>query len=448
MTETFTADGLLEVMGSGRSAPWLTGHSTFAPLGKAEIEAAYRGSGLIRKIIDLPAQDMVRNWRDWQADAAQITALEAEENRLQLRAKVERAEILRGLGGGAMILGLPGDPASPAPDPVRNGLRFIHTVSRWQVRLLDMVDDPLDPLYGGPRMFEMQTSSGLVRIHPSRVVAFTGDPIPEMSAVASADDRYWGDSRVQRIHRDAGNCDRAKDGFASLVYTARLRRIGIPQMLGLVSTDEGQRTLATRLAAMAAGENNWSVTAYDAGDGDMPGETVSDQQVTWSGMPEIMMAFATFLAAAAEMPLTKLLGTAAEGMNSSGSSQQKDWNKIVASRQNAWLRPCLDQIDRHLIPSALGSRPPELWWQFSPLDVPDMAAEAERFDRTMQAVERVQATGTVPDEAMTKAVQSTLVENGWMPGLEQALAEMPDDERFGLQPTAGEVDPSALAAGQ
>jgi len=43
-----------------------------APLTQQDIDAAYRGSGLMRKIIQIPALDMVREWRDWKLDADDV----------------------------------------------------------------------------------------------------------------------------------------------------------------------------------------------------------------------------------------------------------------------------------------------------------------------------------------------------------------------------------------
>ena len=101
--------------GTARDPRTASGYALMPPLSDVEIAAAYRGSGLMRKICNIPAMDMVREWREWQADKPQIETLEAEENRLGLRRKVYLAERFRALGGGAFILGLPGNPSEPAP---------------------------------------------------------------------------------------------------------------------------------------------------------------------------------------------------------------------------------------------------------------------------------------------------------------------------------------------
>jgi phage-related protein (TIGR01555 family) len=445
----YLADGLTNALtGLGTSAdPRRRNAYTLCPLSQADIEAAYRSSGMMRKVIDIPAFDMVRNWRNWQADSDQIEKLEAEERRLDIRGKVLLAEVLRGVGGGALILGAPGEPAMPISKGVGLGsLQYIHVVNRWQLTLRELVDDPTDELFGGPRYFEVQTGAGQRRIHPSRVVCFKGDPLPNLVGT-SWEDQFWGESRVQRVLDAVQNFDTATCAFASLISKARNTIVGIPGLTDLVSTEGGEQRLGARMAAMNLGESMYNATLRDAGDGTPgAGETIDHRQVNWSGIPEIIRVNAENVAAVADIPMTRLWGKSAEGMNASGDSQQKDWNKHVGARQTLFLRPCLDRLDEVLIPSALGSRPAEIWYEFAPLDTPTEAEEATRFKTTMEAVEKVQATGAIPDEAFAKALQNTLVEGGWMPGLEGALDEVPEDERYGLSAEPDETDPSALQA--
>lgn len=440
-------DGLIDVFGHARGPALHQGGYVHCPLSAQQIQAAYLGSGLIRKIIDIPARDATREWRTWQADDADITKLEAEEKRLGIRALFERAHVLAGLGGGALILGLPGEPYDPAPTNIRAGdLAYIHAVSRYQLTMAEVVDDPADPLFGQPREFRMGTQRGEFRIHPSRVILFKGDPVPNFVGMAAADG-FWGVSRIERIYEAAQNHDTAQKCFAAILKKARLTRVGIPKLLHITATDAGTQQLMRRFQAMVASESIYSATVYDSGDGEKGGERIDDIQQSWTGMPEIMYAFATFLAGVADVPLTRLIGRAAEGMNASGESQQKDWRKTVAAIQDLDLRPQMEALDQYLIPSALGSVPKDIWWQWQPLDKPTAAEEAARFKTTMEAVEKLQMTATIPDRAFAEAVQSMMVENGFVPGLEAALAAIPESERFGIEQEPGGDDPSALQAG-
>lgn len=443
-------DGLANALtGAGtRGDPRQANTYSFIPLSQQGIESAYRGSGLMRKIIDIPAEDTVREWREWKGDAPDLSALWSEEKRLGIPQKVMRAEILRGLGGGALILGLPGDPALPANVQAmgQGKLEYIHVVSRWHLSVDGQwEDDPLSPLFGGPRMWQMQTSQGQRRIHPSRVICFVADAVPGLIN-GSAEDIFWGESRVQRVLSAVEDCDTARTAFANLINKASRTRVGIPNLSEQLAGLDGEANLSKRIANFALGESMFNATIYDAGAGKdsmNPGEQIDDVQYNFAGIKDVMEAFGLWASAISDIPATRLLGRAAEGMNSSGESQQKDWNKQIRARQTLITGPCLDKLDQFLIPSAIGQVDGKLWYEFPPLDMPDEKTVAETFKITMEAATALQMTGAVPDEAFNKGLQSTITEAGWMPALEGALAEIPEAERYGGMPEPEEPDPNA-----
>lgn len=409
--------------------------------------AAYMSSGMLRKVIAVPAQDRVREWRDWQADAADITKLEDEERRLGLIAKVRYAEILRGIGGGALIIVAPGGHNMPlTPAMIRaGGIQAINVVSRWQIAGKDWDDDLASPTYGQPRMFRIDGRSGAGQdLHPSRVICFRGDPIPAAAAVPQ-EEAFWGDSKLLRVFGEVSRSDSAQEWFAALVKKAKLLRVGIPNIADYLVTDAGRAKLNSRVSLIAEGESVLNAVVYDAGNGgtDGGGEKIDDYQITWAGIPAMMDAFDQRVAAVADIPFTRLMGRSPAGMNSTGSHDMGNWNKAVATGQRLELRPCLEQLDPFLRASA-GVAAADVTWRFAPLDVPSEKDDADTFFTTMQAVEKLQMTGAIPEVAMAKTVQNLMSEREWMPGMDAALAEIPEDERFGLSPDGGEPDPSAI----
>ncbi|UZK67672.1 anti-CBASS protein Acb1 family protein [Sphingomonas sp. M1-B02] len=160
-----------------------------AMFGRQLALVAYQFSGLRRKAT-ICADDCVREWRDWQADEQQITALDAEEKQLGLVAKVRQAEILHGIGGGALILALPGDPEAPAPATITKGaLAAVNVVYRTQLTLLDVAKEITNPNFGLPAFYVFGDKQ--TKIHPSRVIAFRGDPIAA-GAIAISDEDAFG----------------------------------------------------------------------------------------------------------------------------------------------------------------------------------------------------------------------------------------------------------------
>ena len=423
------------------------------PLSQEQIASAYSGSPLIKKIVRIPALDMVREWRDFTGlEADQAALLFEHEKRHGLRQKVLQVEVLRGLGGGALIMGLPGEPAQPAPATVaKDGLAYINVVSRWHLTFQAMQDDARLEGYGEPAMWMLNTSRGQQPIHPSRVIPFRADTTATlaMPATWTADHAFWGESTVQQVLEAVQDSDTARASFAALMHKARLLRIGIPRLMQLASSPDGETQIQKRLAAVVLAESIHNATIYDAGDPETGngGEKIDDATYSFAGAKDILNSYAEFVAAISDIPATRLLGRAPEGMNSSGESQQQDWNKKVRAMQTLDLAPCMDRLDRYLVPSAIGSVPPTCAYDFAPLDTPDQAVVATRFKTQMEAVRSLQESGTIPDEAFARGVQSLMIEEGYLPELESALAAMPDDERYGIAPDISEGGDQDLAGG-
>ncbi|WP_294032757.1 phage portal protein, partial [Sphingopyxis sp.] len=164
-------------------------------------------------------------------------------------------------------------------------------------------------------------------------------------------------------------------------------------------------------------------------------------------MDSTIRVYAEAFCAAADIPFTRFWGTSAKGLNATGEGDERDWNKMVETGQNLETRPCLDQIDVALIPSALGSRPPEIWWKFGALSIPTENEEATRFKTWTEAMDKVAMSGAIPEVAYNETYQNGLRENGWTPGIDAALDKIPEAQRYGgaADPDeADETDPSAI----
>lgn len=428
-------DGLLNAMtGTGTALdPRRANAYASRALTQHEIAAAYSGSGLLRKIVRTPALDMVREWREWSGlNDDQAAMVWDEEKRLGLRQKILAAETLRGLGGGALILGLPSPPDTEARPGGKNSLAFVHVVSRWHLTFDALNDDATSPGYGEPAMWKMQTTAGERAIHPSRVIPFRGDGSAALTTPSDWREAFWGESVVQQVLEAVQDYDATHAGFAALANKARVLRVGVRGLYEMIAAGQ-DADIFKRLTAMAAGESLHNAIVFDAGDEEgKGGEKIEDATYSFAGAKDMLNAVGERVAAIADIPATRLLGRAPEGMNASGDSQQKDWAKRVRAMQTLDLGPCLDRLDRFLLPSAIGSAPPDAAYSFPAIDTETEAERAMRFKAEMEAIEKLQATATVPDRAFARGVQSKLIEEGYLPELEAALAELGDDERYGL----------------
>lgn len=412
---------------------------------QGQVEAAYRTSWLMRKVIDLPPFDMVREWRDWQADKDQIEKLEAEEKRLKVRHKIKRALTLARLhGGGVIILGFgDADPTKPAPKVTKaGGLKFLTVMSRYQVRADTLETDPMSEYFGEPKAYGVTGPTGEVMIHPSRVIPFIGQPNPEGAIVTGAgNDAFWGDPLFLSIESAIKNSDLSQAVIPALMQEAKTDTVKIPDLTELVSTAEGEARFMKRLTVAGLAKSVFNTRVYDAA------EDWQTFTLTFAGLNDIARLFLQIVAGAADIPATRLLGVAPQGMNATGDGDADNYDMMISAKQESDLRPALDRLDAFLIPSALGNTPPDVGWTFAPLKQMSEEKKAAIGKIKAETTQIYANGGLIPDVALAKAVQNQLVEDGQYPGLDSALAEAEAaGEVASILEELEEVDPSALQA--
>jgi phage-related protein (TIGR01555 family) len=426
------SDGLANIV-SGLGTPSdrrMAGRYMVRPITWYEIAAAYRTSWMIRKGVNLPPYDMTRAGRDWQADKTAITKLEAEE-----------------LGGGILVLGVNEEDAASPLNPARIGadsFRYAVVLPRWQVEIGEKVTDVLSVDYLKPGWYKIPGPGGLTTpVHPSRVIAFQGAQILAGTGT-SWEEEFWGDSVLQAVEDAVKNADSAQNGFAALIEEAKVDVYKIPGLTALAATTEYEAALTKRMQTSNLFKSQFNALLLDAGDGtEGSGESWETRQLTWTGIPQIVQMYVSFVAGAFDIPATRFVGKSPDGMNATGASDENAYWSMIGSLQESDLRPIVDRIDAILIPSALGKPDPSAWWKFAPLRETTETEEAANFDKTMDALGKLEATSAIPTIAYEKAVQNLMEERGWMPGLSDALADMPEDERFpSLDHANGVPDPA------
>ena len=73
-------------------------------LSDPELHAMYRDDWIAKKIVNIPAEDMVRKGRQWKAEDDQITALENAEKALKVTAQLRKGQQWARLYGGAALI--------------------------------------------------------------------------------------------------------------------------------------------------------------------------------------------------------------------------------------------------------------------------------------------------------------------------------------------------------
>lgn len=391
-------------------------------LTRDQLEAAYRSDWLARKIIDIIPFDMTREWRGWQAEQPQIEALEEAERLLNVRGKVACAlQRSRLYGGSVIYLGVAGSERPELPLNIatvkKGSLEYLHVLNPYEVTAGEVERDPMSPFYGEPIYYQI---GGQTKIHPSRIVRFTGAGLPDpLNAPLT-----WGDPTLQIVYDAVQNAASSQGHVASLLPEMKTDVIRVPGLSDILSTDDGTKRLTSRFTYANTMKSMHNMLLLE-GDGET-GEKWEQKQLNLSGMPDLIRMYLQIAAGAADIPVTRLLGQSPAGLNSTGEGDIRNYYDHVAAKQNVELKPTLDRLDEILIRHALGDRPKDVFYTFNPLW---QMSEKEKADIAKAKAETTKIyvdTGLLPQEALTKGVENQLIEDGTYPGLESALEEAPE----------------------
>ncbi len=385
---------------------------------------AYRSTWLARKIVDIPAMDSVRKGRDWQAENDQIELIEAEEKRLGFWQKLLEVQIKARLWGGAAIYIGTGDsnPAEPlALERIgKGGLRYLTVLHRREISAGEIDQDALSETYGKPKSYQvMSGTAAIADVHPSRLAVFVGAPHPDPWLAAGVN-KGWGDSALEAVFTAVKNADGTAANIASLVFEANVDIFRIPDFMNSLSDPAYEKKIVDRftLAAAAKGINKALLLDKD--------EEYDRKQVAFSQLPDVMQSFLQMAAGAADIPVTRLLGQSPAGMNSTGTSDMKNYHARIQSMQALQITPAIYRLDECLIRSALGARPPEIYYRWAPLEQMSEKEQAEIGKMNAETTEVLGRSGLFLSEELRKAVTNQMVENGFYPGLDQIVAETDD----------------------
>lgn len=411
-------------------------HYVLTLLDDMQLLAAYKTAWLPKKIIDIPAFDSVRAWRDWQAKGSgqkaktkderdgQIAPIEAEEKRLNVKAKVLEAKIKARLWGGAAIMLGTGDPDPSKPLNVeavkKGGLKYLTVLTRRQLTAGDIDRDPASEFYGKPGHYLLTSgNAGQLRIHPSRLVIFHGSQQVDDDLVTV--NQGWGDSVLQSTLDAIKQADSTAGNIASLVFEAKIDIIRVPNFMANLGDASYRSKLIERytLAATAKGINGTLMLDKE--------EEYETKTANFGTLPDVLDRFMQIASGAADIPMTRLFGMSPAGMNSTGESDLRNYYDRISAMQELEQGPAMHVMDECIIRSALGSRDPDIYYKWAPLWSMSEKEQADVFKTKADGARAIAGNGQseplMPVDALSDALVNTFIEDGSLPGLEAAIDE-------------------------
>jgi hypothetical protein len=154
-----------------------------------------------------------------------------------------------------------------------------------------------------------------------------------------------------------------------------------------------------------------------------------------------MRAFGQELAGECDIPMTRLSGESAGGLNSTGEGNLKDYKSMVVAYQKYSLGPILRKLDSLLMRSIYGSEPKGWWYEWNPIDDPTEDEKASINLKKVQTDEIASRMGAIKPAHATMRIDN----DGPYEVSEEFLDAV--QERDGLTNTNTEAETNVAAGG-
>ena len=371
----------------------VTAVETSGEEGEEEVENDF-SQDVMDALEDLEAQDQIFElWRLARLDGGAAMILPADDGQdPSEELNLDRIKSMEALNVLTRFEIFPteinNDPTSPL---FRQPMFYTFTgkASARSAQIEQAPTDPKDQLASGQRSEKQEGLNKLIgaqRIHHSRVIRMRGivlsESLDRTQGTAIQDDFNWGTPIVQRVYDDLRQYNaifgHTEAGFKDMSQGV----FGMKNLSELLAVTDSNEALIARMTLIGLAASTFNLVLIDP-----EFESYEKRSAQFSGIDQVLIRFMEKLAAAAEIPMTKLFGMAPAGLSSDDESGDRTFNTSIASKQRKNLRTPLNRIVEillHAKDGPTGGVVPESWKvQFVPLDEPNEGEEATR--RKVQA---------------------------------------------------------------
>jgi len=382
----------------------------------------------IKRLVNVIPNDMCLRWRTFETgdDAELARIMHEQEKKHRIKMKINKLAKSGRLFGSAMILVMLEDAPTDVPlnmAMIREGdLANLIIVDRFDMETGEKITDLFDPNFGKPEFYRWNGGKhGSHVFHHSRVIRYDAEELPDRPGHGfSAYDSDWGISVIVQclleVFRDE---DLAASVQAQMLRSGTLV-VGVENLQAMIA-DEQEGGLGMSVDQVLSNFEQGVRSHRMVGVGsNSKVDFLSPQLANISNLLEVAQGR---LAAAFEIPQTRLWGASPKGLNSMGESEQDQYSDLIASRQEEKLTPIIEYLDMILAADA-GLDPgsvPEFWW--NPYRLSDKKKIAEVSKTKVEAVASALAARVITEEEGRASLDG-----------DELFGELKSFEELGIEP--------------
>ncbi len=318
-------------------------------------------------------------------------------------------------GGAAMVLAA--DDGQTPDKPLKlesiKSLKSLNVVTRFEIFPTDIDEDVTSPTFRQPLSYAFtgkasarsaeqerapkdpnaQFASGQRRgptkkelanaqkIHHTRVIRLRGiilsESLDRTQGTALLEDFNWGTPIIQRVYDDLRQYNSIFSHTEAAFKDLSQGVFGMKNLAELLAVTDSNDKLIKRMTLIALAASTFNMVLFDP-----EFESYEKRTSSFGGIDRVMIRFMEKLAAASEIPLTKLFGMAPAGFSTDDISAEKTFNASISTKQRRKLRKPINRVIEILLHAKEGPTKgvvPEQWKsQFVPLDEPNETEDSTR----------------------------------------------------------------------
>jgi phage-related protein (TIGR01555 family) len=353
------------------------------------LESMYTENGIARRVIDLPANSMTRNWFTLTGGEEADKVMQRLETLLAQFHITEAIKWARLYAGSIVLMGIddgqfaqgeedPDLTLPVKPDQIKS-VNSLTAFSAW--REVEVIETSLDtdqtsPTFGQPTIYRVTQllGGGSFDVHISRLLRFDGALVTRFTQKQNAG---WHASVLQSAFEQIRQIGSVFDNAEIITQDFVQTLLKVKDLMNKIATGQ-EDLIRKRLDLLDLSRHVINTLLLDSE------EDFERHSSTVTGLDGLLDRFMMALSAVTGIPVTLLMGRSPAGQNATGESDIRFWYDKVQADQNNVLKPRLEKLIRYLFREDGGKEPEEWSIQFNPLFQKTDKEEAELYKLTAE----------------------------------------------------------------
>jgi hypothetical protein len=308
-----------------------------------ELINMYTTEGFTKRVIDIPVDDMVRNWVKIEGDTD--GAILNKMAKLSAKRKFKNALKWADLTGGSVIVMVMDDGGDLDEELNESKIRDIidlQVYDRTQITWTSnyLYDEPKKEKYGQPEFYDINPINGTpFKIHESRVIRFDGDDIPNR---IKTQNNGWGLSRIIPIMERLKGLGSSYKDVEQIINEFIIGVLSIDNLEELLSTPGGEDLIKKRLNLIDLSKGVLNSILVD---GQEKYERVSAQV---SGISDLINTIKFGLSSISGIPTVKLFGEQSKGLGGESAGSIRLYYDGISARQEEKMTDGLYKLSKYI----------------------------------------------------------------------------------------------------